>query len=100
MTSKDDSTKDVKEDVLERLTTGEREVVQRLRELHSHHAEIERQFESEQRELRRKYEARYEPLYSKRAAVLTEDSERLPDHGTTIPNFWLTAMKTHPMLAD
>lgn len=86
-------------DPLEGLTEKEKAAVSRLKDLHVEHTQIESEFERELRELKKRYEDLYEPLYKKRAEFLGE-GERLPEQGTTIPSFWLTAMKNHPMLSD
>lgn len=82
------------------LNEDQKKVVGDLKELHSKYAELECQFEAEHRALKLKYFKKFEPLYTSRADVLLNDGERLPDNGTTIPNFWLQAMKSHLMLAD
>jgi len=86
-------------DPLEHLTAKEKEAVQKLKDLHHEHAQIETEFEKELRELKRKYQELYSPLYAKRSEMLTM-GEVPAENGTAVPQFWLQAMKNHPMLAD
>eukprot|EP00746_Dinoflagellata_sp_MGD_P162767 gnl/MRDRNA2_/MRDRNA2_90475_c0_seq1.p1 gnl/MRDRNA2_/MRDRNA2_90475_c0~~gnl/MRDRNA2_/MRDRNA2_90475_c0_seq1.p1 ORF type:complete len:327 (+),score=112.41 gnl/MRDRNA2_/MRDRNA2_90475_c0_seq1:91-1071(+) len=86
-------------DPLEHLTAKEKEAVQKLKDLHHEHAQIETEFEKELRALKRKYQELYSPLYSKRSDMLTK-GDVTGENGTTVPQFWLQAMKNHPMLAD
>lgn len=84
---------------MEHLTAKEKEAVQKLKDLHHEHAQIETEFEKELRALKRKYQELYSPLYAKRTEMLTQ-GDIISDNGTTVPQFWLQAMKNHPMLAD
>ncbi|KAI9022557.1 hypothetical protein DFJ74DRAFT_670007 [Hyaloraphidium curvatum] len=98
-----------------------------LKNLQNQQAELESKLQEEILALERKYHALYEPLYDKRLsfvsgeaeptdeeATLEEDNdddeaaEEAPkeDEGSSqdktkgIPQFWLTAMRTHPVLMD
>eukprot|EP00397_Hematodinium_sp_SG-2012_P051142 GEMP01059780.1.p1 GENE.GEMP01059780.1~~GEMP01059780.1.p1 ORF type:complete len:309 (+),score=85.84 GEMP01059780.1:201-1127(+) len=65
--------------------------MERLKDLHAAHTEIEAEYRRKLCELQREYRAKYAPLYAQRYDVLREES---------IPGFWLTAIQRHPMLKD
>ncbi|GMH03764.1 hypothetical protein Nepgr_005603 [Nepenthes gracilis] len=100
-------------DVLETLSPKVRKRVDALRELQSKHDELEAKFLEERAALEAKYQKLYEPLYSKRYDIVngvvevgvTSDSAMEPAEDNApeekgVPNFWLTAMKTHVVLAE
>jgi len=67
--------------------------LERLKILQQEHNEIETEFKREIHELNKKYRVKYDPLYRKRY-------DAMKDGDNTLPDFWLTAMKNHPMLND
>ncbi|RCH80876.1 hypothetical protein CU098_001286, partial [Rhizopus stolonifer] len=83
-------------------------VVQRringLKYLQSKHSELEGEFQKEVLALEKKYLELYRPLYNKRAEVISgqyEPSEKEVAAGAKgVPQFWLTALKTHPQIGD
>ncbi|KAG1141617.1 hypothetical protein G6F37_004208 [Rhizopus arrhizus] len=104
-------------------------VVQRringLKYLQSKHAELEGEFQKEVLALEKKYLELYRPLYDKRAQVVSgqyepteeevaagakvdeeEEAEEKTEEDVTdedvmgIPEFWLTALKTHPQIGE
>ncbi|XP_024979750.1 nucleosome assembly protein 1;4-like [Cynara cardunculus var. scolymus] len=100
-------------DILESLTPPVRKRVEVLREIQSEHDELEAKFFEERAALELKYQKLYEPLYSKRydivngvvevgekdeAATDQTDGDAKEEKG--VPDFWLTAMKTHEILAE
>ncbi|KAG9141470.1 hypothetical protein Leryth_001910, partial [Lithospermum erythrorhizon] len=102
-------------DVLELLTPTVRKRVEVLRELQTHHDEVEAKFFEERAALEAKYQKLYEPLYTKRYEIVngvtevegvneaSEENEK-PSEGEThekgVPNFWLTALKANDVLAE
>ncbi|KAI3684176.1 hypothetical protein L6452_33396 [Arctium lappa] len=103
-------------DVLESLTPAVRKRVEVLRGIQSEHDELEAKFFEERAALEAKYQKLYEPLYSKRYDIVNgvvevdgvknEDAMDQTDDKAGevaekgVPNFWLTAMKTHDILAE
>ncbi|XP_024972371.1 nucleosome assembly protein 1;4-like isoform X2 [Cynara cardunculus var. scolymus] len=101
-------------DVLESLTPAVRKRVEVLRSIQSEHDELEAKFFEERAALEAKYQKLYEPLYSKRYDIVNgvvevdgvknEDAMHQTDDKAGeekgVPNFWLTAMKTHEILAE
>lgn len=100
-------------DVLESLTPNVRKRVEALREIQGKHDEMEAKFFEERAALEAKYQKLYEPLYSKRYDIVNgvvevdgitdetkEQGEEKASEEKGVPNFWLTAMKTHDILAD
>ncbi|KAG0906386.1 hypothetical protein G6F57_008392 [Rhizopus arrhizus] len=98
-----------------------------LKYLQSKHAELEGEFQKEVLALEKKYLELYRPLYNKRAQVVsgqyepteeevaagakvdeeeeaeekTEEDEDVTDEDVMgIPEFWLTALKTHPQIGE
>ncbi|KAG1457480.1 hypothetical protein G6F46_009794 [Rhizopus delemar] len=98
-----------------------------LKYLQSKHAELEGEFQKEVLALEKKYLELYRPLYDKRAQVVsgqyepteeevtagakvdeeeeaeekTEEEEEVTDEDVMgIPEFWLTALKTHPQIGE
>lgn len=67
--------------------------LERLKILQQEHNEIETEFKREIHELNKKYRVKYDPLYRKRY-------DAMKDGDNTLPDFWLTAMRNHPMLND
>ncbi|XP_023731075.1 nucleosome assembly protein 1;4 [Lactuca sativa] len=101
-------------DVLENLTPVVRKRVEVLQGIQAQHDEIEAKFFEERAALEAKYQKLYEPLYSKRYDIVNgvvevdgvkgEDSMDQTDDKAKeekgVPNFWVTAMKTHEILAE
>ncbi|GAB2293355.1 Nucleosome assembly protein 1.4 [Dionaea muscipula] len=95
-------------DVLESLTPKIRKRVEALRELQSQLDELEENFLEERKALEAKYQKLYEPLYTKRFGIVNGAvAASGVDQGGAdlseekgVPNFWLTAMKTHEVLAE
>ncbi|KAI3716356.1 hypothetical protein L6452_23636 [Arctium lappa] len=100
-------------DILESLTPPVRKRVEVLREIQSEHDELEAKFFEERAALELKYQKLYEPLYSKRydivnGVVEVEEKDEAAKDQTDgnakeekgVPDFWLTAMKTHEILAE
>ncbi|XP_048139246.1 nucleosome assembly protein 1;4-like isoform X2 [Rhodamnia argentea] len=101
-------------DVLESLSPNVRKRVEALKEIQSHHDELEAKFFEERAALEAKYQKLYEPLYTKRyeivngivevdgvvkeASAAVEEDKSPEEKG--VPNFWLTAMKTNEILAE
>ncbi|XP_056176435.1 nucleosome assembly protein 1;4-like isoform X2 [Syzygium oleosum] len=101
-------------DVLESLSPNVRKRVEALKEIQSHHDELEAKFFEERAALEAKYQKLYEPLYTKRyeivngivevdgvvkeASAAVEEDKSSEEKG--VPNFWLTAMKTNEILAE
>lgn len=100
-----------------------------LKSVQKEHAKLEAQFQEDVLELEKKYHSKYSPLYQKRAGIVGgsiepteqevedgkqagDEEEGIPAIGTDknegedetpvkgIPEFWLTAMKNQPTLAD
>ncbi|GAB2269255.1 Nucleosome assembly protein 1.4 [Dionaea muscipula] len=98
-------------DILESLTPNVRKRVEVLRELQSQHDDLEAKFLEERAALEAKYQKLYEPLYTKRYEIVNGVAEvegvttdiPMDDNAPEekgVPNFWLTAMKTHEILAE
>ncbi|XP_039144128.1 nucleosome assembly protein 1;2-like [Dioscorea cayenensis subsp. rotundata] len=102
-------------DVLESLSPIVRKRVEVLREIQSQHDEFEAKFFEERAALEAKYQKLYEPLYGKRYEIVNgevevECVESETTEGTVaadnaievkgVPDFWLTAMKNHELLAE
>ncbi|KAJ8442925.1 hypothetical protein Cgig2_022291 [Carnegiea gigantea] len=101
-------------DVLESLSPNVRKRVEALRNLQSQHDELEANFFEERAALEAKYQKLYEPLYSKRYEIVNgvievegltnettkEEGQEQGSEEKGVPNFWLTAMKCHEVLAD
>ncbi|XP_050380529.1 nucleosome assembly protein 1;4 [Argentina anserina] len=100
-------------DILETLSPTVRNRVDVLREMQSQHDELEKKFFEERAALEAKYQKLYEPLYTKRYEIVngvTEvegvQVESAVDQGGNatkekgVPDFWLTAMKTHEVLSE
>lgn len=101
-------------DVLESLPPNVRKRVEALKEIQSHHDEMEAKFFEERAALEAKYQKLYGPLYTKRyeivngivevdgvvkeASAVEEEDKSAEEKG--VPNFWLTAMKTNEILAE
>ncbi|XP_011015248.1 PREDICTED: nucleosome assembly protein 1;3-like, partial [Populus euphratica] len=82
--------------------------------LQSQHDELEAQFLEERRALEAKYNKLYQPLYTKRYEIVNglkevdgvmsakldsiKEDQAIEEKG--VPEFWLTAMKTHEVLAE
>lgn len=101
-------------DVLESLTPNVRKRVEALKELQGQHDGLEAKFFEERAALEAKYQKLYEPLYAKRYEIVNgvvevegvtnettkeEGEEKAPEE-KGVPNFWLTAMKTHEILEE
>ncbi|CAK8535931.1 unnamed protein product [Lathyrus sativus] len=99
-------------DILETLSPKVKQRVEVLKVLQSEHDELETKFLEERAQLEAKYQKLYEPLYTKRyeivngvievegitdETVLGEENKAAEEKG--VPNFWLTALKTHETLA-
>ena len=82
--------------IAETLTQKQREDLEKLQGIQGKHGEIEREFTIQLAALKKQFRARFEPLYLERKEILLPQS----DAQTTIPSFWLTAMKNHQMIAD
>ncbi|XP_024972367.1 nucleosome assembly protein 1;4-like isoform X2 [Cynara cardunculus var. scolymus] len=101
-------------DVLESLTPAVRKRVEVLRDIQSEHDELEAKFFEERAALEAKYQKLYEPLYSKRYDIVNgvvevdgvkngdsmDQTDDKAGEEKGVPNFWLTAMKTHEILAE
>ncbi|GAB2225530.1 hypothetical protein Droror1_Dr00006326 [Drosera rotundifolia] len=101
-------------DVLESLTPNVRKRVEALRELQAQHDALEAKFFEERAALEAKYQKLYEPLYNKRSEIINgvvevegSTTDVAMDQGGDnaaeekgVPDFWLTAMKTHEILAE
>ncbi|KAL9263227.1 hypothetical protein AKJ16_DCAP07909 [Drosera capensis] len=95
-------------DVLESLMPKVRKRVEVLRELQNQHNELEQKFFEERAILEAKYQKLYEPLYTKRYEIVNgvaevngvDQGEENVAEEKGVPNFWLTAMKTHEVLAE
>ncbi|XP_058780237.1 nucleosome assembly protein 1;4-like [Vicia villosa] len=100
-------------DILETLSPKVKQRVEVLKVLQSEHDELETKFLEERAQLEAKYQKLYEPLYTKRyeivngvievegitdETVLGEENKGAEEKG--VPNFWLTALKTHEILAE
>ncbi|KAL9350832.1 hypothetical protein Peur_058087 [Populus x canadensis] len=88
--------------------------VECLRHLQSQHDELEAQFLEERKALEAKYNKLYQPLYTKRYEIVNglkevdgvmsaeldsiKEDQAIEEKG--VPEFWLTAMKTHEVLAE
>jgi len=82
------------------LTEAQKDALVQLKDLHTQHVETEKAFQKELRTLKKKYANMYFPLYEKRCEVLASGKDPELQSATCIPNFWLTALKKHMMLAD
>ena len=89
-----------------------------LEQLQAEHRTLERQFDRDVIELERKYESLYKPLYKKRAEIAHGDieapvpavsdaepqespaGEQVADDVKGIPEFWLTVIKSSPVLDE
>ncbi|KAK3410815.1 hypothetical protein EUGRSUZ_J02850 [Eucalyptus grandis] len=102
-------------DVLESLPPNVRKRVEALKEIQSHHDEMEAKFFEERAALEAKYQKLYEPLYTKRYEIVNgivevdgvvkeasavEEEDKSAEGEKGVPNFWLTAMKTNEILAE
>ncbi|KAK9102571.1 hypothetical protein Sjap_019825 [Stephania japonica] len=101
-------------DVLETLSPNVRKRVEVLREIQSHHDELEAKFFEERAALEAKYQKLYEPLYTKRYEIVNgvvevegvtsetpmEQGEDKAAEEKGVPDFWLTAMKTNEVLVE
>lgn len=114
---------------IEGLPAHVRRRIAGLKSVQKEHSKLEAQFQEEVLELEKKFHSKYSPLYQKRAEIVSgqiepteqevqdgvqeEDEEegrpaitvdRKDDEDDTplkgIPEFWLTAMKNQPTLAD
>nr|XP_034891197.1 nucleosome assembly protein 1;2-like isoform X2 [Populus alba] len=88
--------------------------VECLRHLQSQHDELEAQFLEEREALEDKYHKLYQPLYTKRYEIVNglkevdgvmsaeldsiKEDQAVEEKG--VPEFWLTAMKAHEVLAE
>ncbi|KAF9412083.1 hypothetical protein BGZ94_001151 [Podila epigama] len=107
------------------LAPDVRRRVKGLKSLQKKHAVLEAQFQNEILALEKKYLALYTPLYEKRADFVSgktepldaevedgasdddedeededEEDEKEAEKVEGIPEFWLTALKSHPQFAD
>ncbi|KAL8118758.1 nucleosome assembly protein 1;2-like isoform X2 [Apium graveolens] len=98
--------------VLENLTPVVRKRIEALKEIQSHHDELESKFFEERATLEAKYQKLYEPLFTKRYEIvngiveaegvkseIASKQEGL-EKETGVPEFWLTAMKTNEILNE
>ncbi|KAI7741523.1 hypothetical protein M8C21_022601 [Ambrosia artemisiifolia] len=99
---------------LKNFTPAVRKRVEVLRDIQSEHDELEAKFFEERAALEMKYQKLYQPLYSKRHDIVNGvvEVDGLKDEPATaqadgnskeekgVPDFWLTAMKTHELLAE
>ncbi|KAI7741517.1 hypothetical protein M8C21_022595, partial [Ambrosia artemisiifolia] len=99
---------------LKNLTPAVRKRVEVLRDIQSEHDDLEAKFFEERAALEMKYQKLYQPLYSKRHDIVNGvvEVDGLKDEPATaqadgnskeekgVPDFWLTAMKTHELLAE
>lgn len=114
---------------IESLPASVRRRVAGLKGVQKEHAKLEIAFQEEVLELEKKYATKFKPLYEKRAKIVTgaaepteeevtagdEEDDAASDKGTPdapeeeqpqgedvagIPEFWLSAMKNHPSLAE
>lgn len=99
---------------LESLPAKVKRRVSVLQELQAEHDELEAKFFEEKAALEAKYQKLYEPLYVKRADIVNgvvevepakdeapeaaEPAEEGKEEVKGVPEFWLTAMKTHEIL--
>lgn len=92
--------------VEESLSSSERAVVLKLKQLQEEHAALSGLFEAAVLRLKLEYEKKYKPLYQKRLEALTpppaeEQAADKPPSGTPgLPCFWLRALKANRLLAD
>ncbi|CAK7356873.1 unnamed protein product [Dovyalis caffra] len=96
------------------LSPQVRKRVECLRHLQSQHDELEAEFLEERNELEARYQKLYQPLYTKRYEIvngikdvegptsnqLAEIKEDPVTEEKGVPEFWLSAMKTHEVLAE
>ncbi|KAL8113707.1 nucleosome assembly protein 1;2-like isoform X2 [Apium graveolens] len=99
-------------DILESLTPVVRKRVEALKDIQSHHDDLEAKFYEEKAALEAKYQKLYEPLYNKRYEIVNGilepkgvESEDVSQEGGQdkekgVPEFWVTAMKTNEILAE
>ncbi|KAI9503419.1 histone chaperone [Coemansia spiralis] len=113
---------------VESLPKAVRARVDALKHLQQQHAEIDRKLHLEIYELEKKYSKQYAPLYERRGAIIegqieptdeekaegaklaeddepsgiSEDKDEDEDEADVkgIPDFWLTALRNHPQLAE
>ncbi|RUP48671.1 hypothetical protein BC936DRAFT_144209 [Jimgerdemannia flammicorona] len=100
---------------IDSLPTEVKRRINGLKFLQSKHAELEAKFQEEILSLEKKYLELYRPLYEKRAAVVTGQTEPTEEEVTAgekidekeedkdvtgVPEFWLTALKNHIQLAE
>jgi nucleosome assembly protein 1-like 1 len=100
---------------IEKLPPTVQTRIKALQQLQNAHGKHEQEFVKELRILEKKYHALYEPLYEKRSKIVKGECEpakedlpsedqktyvpQTPD-GEGIPEFWLTVLQKHPVLAD
>ncbi|KAL3644361.1 Nucleosome assembly protein [Castilleja foliolosa] len=92
-------------DVLENLSPSVRSRVEELREIQSQHDELEAKFFDERAALEAKYQKLYQPLYTKRYAIVNgaeveEGATGAEPEEKGVPDFWLTAMKNNEVLVE
>eukprot|EP00744_Colponema_vietnamica_P000617 GILI01001077.1.p1 GENE.GILI01001077.1~~GILI01001077.1.p1 ORF type:complete len:362 (-),score=192.90 GILI01001077.1:319-1320(-) len=99
----------MKQQILDMLARGKTTVevpeeikhrVDHLNKLNEERAEIFQQFLAEKAALERKYTDLYQPIFDKRAKVVSGE-EAVPEASADgIPKFWLTVIKNHYMLNE
>lgn len=114
---------------IESLPASVRRRVTGLKGVQKEHTKLEIAFQEEVQELEKKYATKFNPLYEKRAKIITgaaepteeevkageqeddEDNDKVTqadsaeeepqgENLTGIPEFWLSAMKNHPSVAE
>lgn len=101
------------EEVLSGLSANVRKRVDFLREIQSHHDELEAKFFEERAALEAKYQKLYQPLYNKRYEIVTGavEAEGVTTEASTneedkdaeekgVPGFWLNALKNNDVLSE
>jgi nucleosome assembly protein 1-like 1 len=78
-----------------KLPASAQQAVKELEELANARKELFKKFLAERRVLEAKYEQEYQPLYEKRAAVVSGSGD-----SPAIENFWLECLNNHPHLAS
>ncbi|KAL8426982.1 hypothetical protein ACSSS7_007946 [Eimeria intestinalis] len=92
--------------VEESLSSSERAVVLKLKQLQEEHAALSAVFEAAVLRLKLEYEEKYKPLYQKRLEALTpppteeQAADKAPMGTPGLPCFWLRALKANRLLAD
>lgn len=85
------------DNILDTLTESQNAIVEKLQQLQKSRDDLDSSYTRELNALRAKYDALYQPVYDKRAEILTAPNGS--DYGTpALPRFWLIAMKNNSTL--